>query len=215
MSKTRVLTEEEKSLAVQNKAIMRDMDASAKQRLSFLLGQSDLFKHFGAKVSTVDLSTDLVRPLQGRTNPSHPPFLPGLSAETEVQSKKRKKTRKTEDEEDKEMMSAADGDGTSVSGAQTFDEKLRVSKQPELINAEFGSLRAYQVAGLNWLANLYQNGINGILADEMGLGKYVFVFCTRVHAKRMHWHTCTHVLPARARVRTALMLLRFSSSFIL
>ena len=32
-------------------------------------------------------------------------------------------------------------------------------------------MRAYQVAGLNWLANLYQNGINGILADEMGLGK--------------------------------------------
>ena len=27
------------------------------------------------------------------------------------------------------------------------------------------------MAGLNWLANLYQNGINGILADEMGLGK--------------------------------------------
>ena len=46
-----------------------------------------------------------------------------------------------------------------------------MTKQPDLINTEHGSLRPYQVAGLNWLANLYQNGINGILADEMGLGK--------------------------------------------
>ena len=30
-----------------------------------------------------------------------------------------------------------------------------------------GSLRDYQVRGLNWLISLYENGINGILADEM------------------------------------------------
>lgn len=28
-------------------------------------------------------------------------------------------------------------------------------------------MRAYQLAGLNWLIKLYENGINGILADEM------------------------------------------------
>jgi SWI/SNF-related matrix-associated actin-dependent regulator of chromatin subfamily A member 5 len=32
-------------------------------------------------------------------------------------------------------------------------------------------MRDYQVRGLNWMINLYENGINGILADEMGLGK--------------------------------------------
>ncbi|VAH02267.1 unnamed protein product [Triticum turgidum subsp. durum] len=32
-------------------------------------------------------------------------------------------------------------------------------------------MRDYQLAGLNWLIRLYENGINGILADEMGLGK--------------------------------------------
>jgi SWI/SNF-related matrix-associated actin-dependent regulator of chromatin subfamily A member 5 len=32
-------------------------------------------------------------------------------------------------------------------------------------------MRDYQVEGLNWLIQLYDNGINGILADEMGLGK--------------------------------------------
>lgn len=28
-------------------------------------------------------------------------------------------------------------------------------------------MRSYQVAGLNWLIRLYENGISGILADEM------------------------------------------------
>ncbi|KAF3939812.1 hypothetical protein ABW19_dt0202639 [Dactylella cylindrospora] len=36
-----------------------------------------------------------------------------------------------------------------------------------------GSLREYQHHGLDWLANLYENGTNGILADEMGLGKTI------------------------------------------
>ena len=32
-------------------------------------------------------------------------------------------------------------------------------------------MRDYQIAGLNWLISLHENGISGILADEMGLGK--------------------------------------------
>lgn len=36
-----------------------------------------------------------------------------------------------------------------------------------------GTLKHYQLKGMNWLANLYDQGINGILADEMGLGKTV------------------------------------------
>jgi SNF2 family DNA or RNA helicase len=38
-------------------------------------------------------------------------------------------------------------------------------------------MRTYQLEGFEWLAKLYENGINGILADEMGLGKY-FYFST-------------------------------------
>ena len=33
-----------------------------------------------------------------------------------------------------------------------------------------GNLRPYQLAGLQWLASLHTNNLNGILADEMGLG---------------------------------------------
>jgi len=40
--------------------------------------------------------------------------------------------------------------------------------QPKMLMAQ---LKEYQLKGLNWLATLYEQGINGILADEMGLGK--------------------------------------------
>lgn len=36
-----------------------------------------------------------------------------------------------------------------------------------------GSLRDYQLTGMEWLKALFENGLNGILADEMGLGKTV------------------------------------------
>ncbi len=45
----------------------------------------------------------------------------------------------------------------------------RVSQQPGLIQG--GTMRNYQLEGLNWMIKLHDNGINGILADEMGLGK--------------------------------------------
>lgn len=34
-------------------------------------------------------------------------------------------------------------------------------------------MRDYQLAGLNWLIRLYENGINGILADEMVINRSI------------------------------------------
>ncbi|XP_065319181.1 probable global transcription activator SNF2L2 isoform X1 [Gordionus sp. m RMFG-2023] len=36
-----------------------------------------------------------------------------------------------------------------------------------------GSLKEYQVKGLEWMVSLHNNKLNGILADEMGLGKTI------------------------------------------
>ncbi|KAJ2832016.1 ATP-dependent DNA helicase Snf21 [Coemansia furcata] len=36
-----------------------------------------------------------------------------------------------------------------------------------------GSLKEYQLRGLEWMVSLYNNRLNGILADEMGLGKTI------------------------------------------
>lgn len=43
------------------------------------------------------------------------------------------------------------------------------ARQPSLVTG--GILRDYQLAGVEWLVSLWENGLNGILADEMGLGK--------------------------------------------
>lgn len=48
-------------------------------------------------------------------------------------------------------------------------EDVDRSRQPALVTG--ATMKSYQVAGLEWLTSLYENGLNGILADEMGLGK--------------------------------------------
>ncbi|KAI0500418.1 hypothetical protein KFK09_018630 [Dendrobium nobile] len=49
----------------------------------------------------------------------------------------------------------------------------RVVRQPSMLKT--GTLRDYQLVGLQWMLSLYNNKLNGILADEMGLGKTVQV----------------------------------------
>jgi len=44
-----------------------------------------------------------------------------------------------------------------------------------------GHLKHYQLKGLRWLDNLYEQGINGILADEMGLGKTIQAISLLAH----------------------------------
>lgn len=46
----------------------------------------------------------------------------------------------------------------------------KMLKQPELLNNDL-KLADYQLVGLNWLAIIHSQKMNGILADEMGLGK--------------------------------------------
>ncbi|RKP10561.1 SNF2 family N-terminal domain-containing protein, partial [Thamnocephalis sphaerospora] len=56
-------------------------------------------------------------------------------------------------------------------------------QQPRMLNCE---LKKYQLKGLQWLANLYDQGINGILADEMGLGKTVQSISLMAHLAETH-----------------------------
>lgn len=46
-----------------------------------------------------------------------------------------------------------------------------VTKQPSILVG--GTLKEYQIKGLQWMISLYNNNLNGILADEMGLGKTI------------------------------------------
>ncbi|KAF2130418.1 hypothetical protein P153DRAFT_314292 [Dothidotthia symphoricarpi CBS 119687] len=126
------------------------------RRFRYLLGLTDLFRHF------ID------------TNPN--PHIKEILAEIDRQdveevkkskaSKVRKggaaaeRRRKTEQEEDAELVREEKHGGHNET---VFRES------PGFIAG--GTMRDYQVAGLNWLISLHENGISGILADEMGLGK--------------------------------------------
>jgi SNF2 family DNA or RNA helicase len=52
----------------------------------------------------------------------------------------------------------------SFDGSQIEADAMNI-ETPSLFH---GRLKEYQLRGLRWLVNLYNNGINGILADEMG-----------------------------------------------
>ncbi|KAK9065487.1 hypothetical protein SSX86_014888 [Deinandra increscens subsp. villosa] len=66
-------------------------------------------------------------------------------------------------------------DSSSVSKYYTLAHAVseRVIRQPSMLRK--GTLRDYQLVGLQWMLSLYNNKLNGILADEMGLGKTVQV----------------------------------------
>ena len=70
------------------------------------------------------------------------------------------RNRKTEREDDEDLLAETNTDQKTI---------IHFESSPFYIKN--GEMRDYQVAGLNWMISLYENGINGILADEMGLGK--------------------------------------------
>ncbi|GAA5884385.1 hypothetical protein JCM16303_003663 [Sporobolomyces ruberrimus] len=128
--------------------------ADSIKRFTYLLGQTDLFKHF------CDLKAQ------------RDPMFAKLLAEAESAGKQKgrrgkaasSRGRKSEKEEDAELLAEGKGDGDEgEEGPFVFTES------PAFVKG--GKMREYQVQGLNWMCGLHYNGINGILADEMGLGK--------------------------------------------
>ncbi|KAG2597606.1 hypothetical protein PVAP13_5KG237900 [Panicum virgatum] len=83
------------------------------------------------------------------------------SKEKKPHGRGRHASKMTEEEEDEEYLKEEEDALAGAGGT-------RLVSQPSCIK---GKMRDYQLAGLNWLIRLYENGINGILADEMGLGK--------------------------------------------
>ncbi|KXX76379.1 ISWI chromatin-remodeling complex ATPase ISW2 [Madurella mycetomatis] len=124
------------------------------RRFRYLLGLTDLFRHF----------------IETNPNPKIREIMAEIDRQNEEASKAKKGTgrqggaaserrRRTEAEEDAELLKDEKHGGSAET---VFRES------PPFIQ---GTMRDYQIAGLNWLISLHENGISGILADEMGLGK--------------------------------------------
>ncbi|KAH9880452.1 hypothetical protein IAQ61_000743 [Plenodomus lingam] len=86
-----------------------------------------------------------------------------------------KKTDKTNVTE--ALQDAADED--NVKPGEIGMQNLKSARQPKLVTG--GTMRSYQLEGLEWMLSLYENGINGILADEMGLGKTIQTIAMLAH----------------------------------
>ncbi|RDW78780.1 putative RSC complex subunit (Sth1) [Aspergillus mulundensis] len=80
-----------------------------------------------------------------------------------------------EDDEDEDIASGSDeeGEGRRKIDYYAVAHRIReeITEQPNILVG--GTLKEYQMKGLQWMISLYNNNLNGILADEMGLGKTI------------------------------------------
>ncbi|XP_051501093.1 chromatin-remodeling ATPase INO80-like isoform X3 [Myxocyprinus asiaticus] len=189
----------EKEALEQRKLDEEMREAKRQQRkLNFLITQTELYAHFmGGKQNTAggdSTQDDILHKLEDNTAQQQIDIGGGVMVnvgqedyDNEYYKSQALKNAKEAyqihqartrlfDEEAKDSRCAS-LHATSMSG---FGESYSLSNpsiqagedipQPTMFN---GKLKGYQLKGMNWLANLYEQGINGILADEMGLGKTV------------------------------------------
>jgi DNA helicase INO80 len=172
--------------------------ARQKRKLNFLISQTELYSHFiGKKIKTheVERSTDHPDVVSAEKGQTHDPEDLDIPEPSEgVAAKVTNFENLDFDAEDESTLRAAamanaqsaiaeaqkkardfnKGDDLDEDGEMNFQNPTGMGdveiEQPRLLNCQ---LKEYQLKGLNWLVNLYEQGINGILADEMGLGKTV------------------------------------------
>jgi DNA helicase INO80 len=196
--------------------------ARQRRKLDFLMRQTEIYSHFiGKKVKTQELerSTD---DADAEAPPTHdlepdedipePPDRLGkkvtnfdeldfndedestlkAAAMTNAQHaiKEARDRVKAFDDDANSQMDDGELNFQNPSSLQTMDVK-----QPEMLTCQ---LKEYQLKGLNWLVNLYEQGINGILADEMGLGKTVQSISVMAYLAETHniWGPFLVIAPA-------------------
>jgi SWI/SNF-related matrix-associated actin-dependent regulator of chromatin subfamily A member 5 len=125
------------------------------RRFRYLLGLTDLFRHF-IETNPNPRIKEIMSEIDRQNEEQAPKTKRGVGRQGGAASERR---RRTEQEEDAELLKDEKAGGSAET---VFRES------PGFIH---GEMRDYQIAGLNWLVSLHENGISGILADEMGLGK--------------------------------------------
>ncbi|OWZ12920.1 hypothetical protein PHMEG_00013839 [Phytophthora megakarya] len=109
-----------------------------------------------------------------------------VAEEAEPTNGKRKRGKKATKASNKKTKKGVDKlrevQGDSAMDTRQQPKKVEF-KQPKLLTG--GTLRDYQLEGIRWLCNLFENGLNGILADEMGLGKTIQVIGLLAHLKAL------------------------------
>ena len=78
-------------------------------------------------------------------------------------------------EEPEEEEDEVDSDDETKAKVDYYEVAHRIKEgvSQQSSNLVGGTLKEYQLKGLQWMISLYNNNLNGILADEMGLGKTI------------------------------------------
>ena len=145
---------------------IKRMERTAKQRLQALKNDDEAtyLKLLGqAKDSRISH-------LLGQTDG----FLRQLAASVREQQRNAVERYGGEDDElpDQDLGDTDDEDGPKVDYYEVAHRiKEGVERQADMLVG--GTLKEYQLKGLQWMISLYNNNLNGILADEMGLGKTI------------------------------------------
>lgn len=168
------------------------------RKLNFLLTQTELYSHFiGKKIKTkeaeaaegMDVEEEEKRGMEEIAIGEDGEPLPDLDYDEDDEENLRKHAARGAQaaiQAARDKARAFDdsivGRGAPLPGDDTMDgdelnfqnpslgENSVTITQPKMLMAQ---LKEYQLKGLTWLGNLYEQGINGILADEMGLGKTI------------------------------------------
>ncbi|ODA79015.1 hypothetical protein RJ55_04605 [Drechmeria coniospora] len=200
--------------------------ARQKRKLNFLISQTELYSHFiGKKIKTDEVERSTDHPDVAKESHEVRPTSTLDIAEPEAAAAAAAATVTDfenldfDNEDETQLRAAAMANAQSaIAEAQKkardfnnqgldMDEEGEMNfqnptglgdvdiEQPKLINAQ---LKEYQLKGLNWLVNLYEQGINGILADEMGLGKTVQSISVMAYLAEKHdiWGPFLVVAPA-------------------
>lgn len=134
----------------------------AKQRLQALKANDE-----EAYIKLLDQTKDTrITHLLKQTNS----FLGSLTAKVRSQQDYTKSIAMPTVRSDKNGKGDEDGDDADYYEVAHKIKEV-ITKQPSILVG--GTLKEYQLKGLQWMISLYNNNLNGILADEMGLGKTV------------------------------------------
>lgn len=144
---------EERAVEARHKKLDKEASKKTEDRLKYLLGQSEIFARLKAGKKRLE-GTEEEEKKEGEYKSKHSP------------SRKKKGGRKTPTEPDAPEGEGVEDDDDGEGGQESH---VFLTKQPSCI--KFGTLKPYQLEGLNWMIHLAEKGLNGILADEMGLGK--------------------------------------------
>ncbi|KAI5644843.1 DNA-binding domain-containing protein [Phthorimaea operculella] len=187
----------EREAEEQRKMDVELMEAKRQRRkLNFLITQTELYAHFMQKKMSDESDSGADRILRQLDEDRDPRLSCIDNYDSEAMkaqaSRNAREAFKAERARAQMFDTAAgvDDQDSHSDGGRRGDHD-----QPSIFQ---GTLKGYQLKGMNWLANLYDQGISGILADEMGLGKTVqcIAFLCHVAERLGVWGPFLVVSPA-------------------